>query len=75
MKYLCANKVIIKKNLHENKSKINRILKDMDCNLSINHAVSLSVWRNIICPAIVSKDVVANPVVSSMDSICWRASG
>lgn len=57
--------------MYENKNEINSIFKDMGRNLPIYHAVSLSVWGSIICPAIIPENVPANSFFSSLDSVSW----
>ena len=62
---------IQKSNLYENENKVNCSHKDMDCDLSIYHTISLFIWANTIGAAIVSKNAIVNPFVSSLDCICW----
>lgn len=45
----------------------------MGCDLPIDHAVSLSVWRNTIWTTIVHENRHTNSFLSSLDGICWSA--
>jgi hypothetical protein len=62
-----------KNNWYENKNEIDSFFKDLDCNLSIHYAVSLSVWKAFISLAIISKDIFTDHFVSSLDSVCGHS--
>src|SRR5882762_6503958 len=68
-KYFCEN-IFKKSNLYENKNETNGIPEDMGCNLSLDHPVPLSIWGNIIRPAIVPKDMHTDAFLSSLDRVC-----
>jgi hypothetical protein len=60
----------IKSNLYENKNEINRIVKNLDCNLPIDHPVSFPFRRDVICSSIISTDISSDTFTGSMDCVC-----
>jgi hypothetical protein len=58
---------------YENKSKVIGVCEDMDCNLSIDHNVSLPVWGSVIRSALVSENILADYFFGSLDRVCGYA--
>jgi len=57
--------------MHEYKSQVNPIFKDMGCYLSIHHSLSLSVRQAVICIALVSENLIVDCCIGSLDSFYW----
>lgn len=61
--------ILIQIQWHENKNEADSIPEDMGCYLSIDHNISLPIWRAIVRYTIISADIPVNHFISAVDGI------